>query len=243
MSSSAEHVGSFCRRAWLCGTATALLRIPAAAQTPMRLSPPRDPPADPGLQLLLARMRKIVDSRDATALAALLSPTFRVEFDAGKGPQAFRRHWKPETRESPVWEVLGSALAVQGAFCLPSLFCLPYVYLKFPRDLDPLAYVVAVSAGATLRKRPDTDGAVVGRLDHSIIRVSEPLVSPVIIPSNKFLAVDDATAGHCYIAGSDVYSPAAHRMFFERANGKWRWISLVAATFDAMPLKRQTGEG
>ena len=245
MSSSAEPARLSCRRAWLRATAALLLRISAAyAQQERRLPPPEKPPDDPDLRRLLARMNNVVDSRDAAALTALMLPTFRVEFDVGKGPQVFRRHWKPESKESRVWEVLGKALAVQGAFCLPTLFCIPYVYVRFPWDLDPLAYVVAVGEGATLRNRPGPDAAALEKLKHSIIRLAEPLSPPVVVPDSQFLAVDDPGAGRCYVAGSDVYSPAAHRMFFERRNGKWQWISLAAATLaDPPQLKSQAPKG
>ncbi|HTS61949.1 MAG TPA: hypothetical protein VMH28_07980 [Candidatus Acidoferrales bacterium] len=188
-------------------------------------------------------MRSAVASRDAAAVTALMLPTFKVEFDVGKGPQVFRRYWKPEAGESPVWEILGRLLALPGTPALPSLFCLPYLYMRFPRDLDPFAHVVA-GADTSIRDRPGPDGAVAGNLNYSIVRLAEPLAPPVIIPGGKFLAVDDPDAGHGYVAGSDVYSPAAHRMFFERRNGKWQWISLAAGTLaDPPELKRQPAKG
>jgi hypothetical protein len=240
MSFSAERAHCISRRAWLYGTVAALAGIPAAAQQPRRLPPPGGQPADAALSLFLDRMREIVASRNTAALTALMAPEFRVEFDVGKGPQVFRSHWRPDAENSPVWAVLGKALAVQGDFYLPSLFCIPYVYKSFPMDLDPLAHVVAVGEGATLRDRPAPDGAAVGKIRYSIIQLAEPLSTPVIIPDNKFLAVDDPGAGRCYAAGSEVYSPAAHRMFFERRSGRWRWISLAAATLADPPvLKRQ----
>jgi hypothetical protein len=70
------------------------------------------------------------------------------------------------------------------------------------------------------------------------------LAPPVIIPGSKFLAVDDPDVGRGYVAGSDVYSPAAHRMFFERRAGKWQWISLAAGTLSDPPeLMGRTAKG
>jgi hypothetical protein len=231
---SAEE-GPLCRRAWLRRTAAFLMAIPCAAQEPRSLPPPGDPPGDSGLSALLERMRKIVASKDAAALTALMLPEFKVEFDVGKGPLVFRRHWKPEAPDSEVWEVLGKALALQGASYLPTLFCVPYVYKSFPRDLDPLTHVVATGADATLRDRPAKDGAVLGTRDHAIIPLAEPLQPPVVIRESAFLAVNDTSAGRCFVSGSQVYSPAGHRMFFERRNGKWQWISLAAETLAEPP--------
>jgi len=236
MSSSPERSRRLSRRAWLCGTTLGMVRISYADQQPRRLPPPDDQKIDAGLNSLLEQMRSMVASRNAAALTALMLPTFRVEFDSGKGPLAFRRYWKMESRNSAVWDVLGKALAVQGTFYLPSLFCIPYFLRSFPRELDPLAYVVSVGAAATLRDRPARDGASVGTADHAIIQLAKPVSPPVIIPDNSFLAVNDPGFGSCYVAGSEVYSPAAHRMFFERRNGKWLWISLAAATLADPPI-------
>jgi hypothetical protein len=196
------------------------------------------------LSALLERMRGIVASKDATALTALMLPEFKVEFDVGKGPLVFRRHWKPEAPDSEVWEVLGKALALQGSAYLPTLFCVPYVYKSFPRDLDPLAHVVATGADATLRDRPAGDGAVRGKRDYAIIRLADPLQPPVVIRESSFVAVNDESAGRCFVAGSEVYSPAGHRMFFERRGGRWQWISLAAETLaDPPELKRHLMKG
>jgi len=231
------------RRHFLMGGALALAGVPVAAQTGRRL-PPADSQADPELDALLERMRKITASRNAAELTALMLPTFRVEFDSGKGPLAFRRHWHLETPASPVWEILGRVLEMQGSFCLPSLYCAPYVYLRFPRDLDPLAHVVSLGSGTVVRDRPAQDASVVGQLDYSIVRLAAPLTMPVVIAGNKFLAIDDPEAGRGYVAGSQVYSPAAHRVFFERRNGKWQWISLAAGTLAEPPeLKRHMAKG
>jgi hypothetical protein len=216
-----------------------LAGISSAAEPMRRLPPPENGPADSGLISLLASMRRIAESRDAAALTRLMRPDFRVEFDVGKGPLAFRRHWRAESRESSVWGVLGKALAMEGAFCMPSLFCIPYLYVSFPRDLDPFAHVVATRSDVVLRDRPSQEGAAVRRLDRSIVRLEKPLPVPALIPGDGFLSIDDPAAGRGYLAGPEVYSPAGHRMFFERRSGRWQWISLAAATLaDPPELKR-----
>ena len=243
MSFSADGA-RLCRRSLLRGAAALLMGIPCGAQAVRRLPPPTDRPADPGLSTLLERMHSIVASKDAVKLTALMQPDFKVEFDVGKGPQVFRRYWKPEKADSAVWEVLAKALAVQGVFGMPTLFCVPYLYMRFPIDLDPLAHVVAIGSGAVLRDRPDADGKALGTREQAIMALAEPLTTPVMIPGRKFLTVNDESAGRCYVAGAEVYSPAGHRMFFERRGGKWQWLSLAAATLAEPPeLKRHLTKG
>jgi hypothetical protein len=169
----------------------------------------------------------------------MMLPDFRVEFDAGKGPAAFRRHWRSEQRSSDLWTVLPRLLELPGSFYSPTLFALPFVFTHFPTDLDPIAYVVATAQNVPLHAKPVTGAERIGALDFAIIPLAKPPRPPVIISRGQFLEVIHPEAGHGFVAGSDVYSPAGHRMFFERRMGQWRWISLAAATLaDPPELKR-----
>jgi len=230
MSSSTEP-----RRQWLGKVAFLLLARSSFAQQGRRLPPPEPKGEVAELEALLDRIREIVVSKNSRALLALMQPDFRVEFDVGKGPRVFQKHWTPESPDSPVWEILARALALEGSFPMDSLFCIPYLHISFPKDLDPLAYVVACSDKTALREQPAADGTVVATLDRSIVRLSEPISPPAVIRSESYISIDDPDAGRGYIAGSEVYSPAGHRLFFHHRQGKWRWISLAAATLADPP--------
>jgi hypothetical protein len=52
--------------------------------------------------------------------------------------------------------------------------------------------------------------------------------------SGRYLEVTPPS-GRAYVAEADVYSPAAHRAFFEKRNGRWYWISFVCATLAEPP--------
>lgn len=227
------------RRHWLRLAAVAVALPAVRAEDLRQLRPLDGAPPDPALAALVARIRKAAEARDTRALEAMMRPDFRVEFDSGKGPLAFRRRWHSEKAASPLWDLLPRLLRLTGSLYSPTLYALPWVFTHFPVDLDPLAYVVAVSAGVALRAKPETAAAHVGTLDFSIIPLTTPLRPPVLIPGGGFLEVNHPQAGRCFVAGSDVYSPAGHRMFFEKRKGQWRWISLAAATLAEPPdLKR-----
>ena len=234
MSSSTEP-----RRDWLGKVAFFLLAGSAQAQQGRRLPPPEPKDDVSELQALLDRMRQMVESKNARALLALMQPDFRVEFDVGKGPRVFQKHWTPESPDSPVWEILARALALEGSFPMDSLFCIPYLHISFPKDLDPLAYVVATGEKAILRDQPAADGAEVATLDRSIVKLGEPIAPPVVIRNESYVSIDDPDAGRGFIAGSEVYSPAGHRLFFHHRQGKWRWISLAAATLADPPSEKR----
>jgi hypothetical protein len=200
-----------------------------------KLLPVDEASRDPGLFALIGQMRRLAARRDSHGLEALMLPTFRVEFDAGKGPAAYRRRWHPESPSTAVWGVLERLFSLGGTFYSETLFAMPYVYTKFPVELDPLGHVVAVKAGTRILDRPGHDGKPLGTLDYAIIPLAERLQPPVMMTTGRYLEARVPSVGRCYVAEADVYSPAAHRTFFERRGGRWRWISLACATLADPP--------
>ena len=163
-------------------------------------------------------------------------PTFKVEFDAGKGPAAFSRTWHPESPSSSLWAMLERLFSLGGTFYSPTLFALPYAFTQFPYELDPLGNVVSVKAGTRLLDQPGKDAKTVGELDYAIIPLAQRLKPPVMITSGSHFEVKVPGSGRCFVAEADIYSPAAHRAFFEKRGGRWQWISLACATLADSPL-------
>ena len=240
MSSSGEPFGlRLTRRSWLRLAGTALVAVshaPSAhADAELRTLRPEDQSErDASLRSLLGTMRAIVARKDARALLALMAPDFKVEFDVGKGPAVFRRHWQLDSSGSRVWPVLDRVLSLGGTFYSGSLFALPYVYTRFPLDLDRLDHLVTTGE-VTMRATSDATGAQVGVLKDAIVQLASPLTPPAILADVPFVAVRHPEHGVCYVAGSDVYSPAGHRVFFEKRQGRWRWLSLAAPTLATPP--------
>jgi len=223
----------------LAGTACGVANAAELA----KLQPADEASRDQGLVALLEKVRRLTAHRNSGGLEDLMLPTFRVEFDAGKGPAAFRKRWHPESASSPLWQVMERLFALGGTFYSDTLFALPYVYTRFPGDLDPLAHVVALTADTRLLDRPGQDAGLVATLDHAIIPLAQRLSPPVTMSAGGYLEVKVPRAGWCFVRESDVYSPAAHRAFFEKRQGQWRWISLAAATLKDPPIPKGTVNG
>ena len=180
-------------------------------------------------------MRRLIRNRDTRTLTAMMARDFRVEFDAGKGPQAFVRHWRPSSPASALWDALGRLFSLDGHYYSQTLFVVPHIVAHYPIDMDPLANVVAVRDHVNLRSGPATDAPVTGVLEHEIIALAEPMQPPVMIRSGGFIEVVHPEVGRCFVAANDVYHPAGHRAFFEKRGGRWRWISLAAPTLADPP--------
>lgn len=203
------------------------------------MAPPSGQRNDPTLASFLSQLQKVVAARDHAALTAKMDAAFRVEFDFGQGPVAFRRHWKPESASSPVWGVLQHILDIPGYAYSDTLYAQPYVFARFPFDLDRLSYVVAVKERVPLLAEPAANAKQVALVDYSIVPLARPAQPPVILAPGTYVEVQHPVAGRCFAASADVYQPAAHRIFFEKRAGRWRWISLVAATTENPPQLRR----
>ena len=225
------------RRSWLqlMATAVAATSYASPLETDLRVLRPEDESTrDKSLRALLGSMRSIVRRKDSKALCALMAHDFKVEFDVGKGPDVFRRQWDSETSTSAVWAVLDRLLSLGGTFYSNSLFAVPYVYTRFPYDLDRLRYVVA-TGDVPVHAESNLASARVGTLKNAIVPLMNPLTPPAMLCQQPFVAVQHPTFGLCYVAGTDVYSPVGHRAVFEKRQGRWRWLSLAAPTLATPP--------
>ncbi len=236
---SSPDLHRFSRRHWIL-LASGMTLHAAPGEQLRRMAPPGDQTPDPALAGLLTQLKKLVAARDHAGLASKMDATFRVEFDSGKGPAAFRHHWKPESASSPVWGILEHLLEIPGYAYSGTLYAKPYVFARFPFDLDRLNYIVAVKETVPLLAEPAPNAKQLASAGYSILPLARPAQPPVIIAPGTWVEVRHPAAGRCFAASADVYQPAAHRIFFEKRAGRWRWISLTAATLaDPPELKRK----
>jgi len=194
------------------------------------LKPADEASQNPALAALLDRIRATIASRNIGELEMLMAPKFRVEFDVGEGPKKFHSHWHPDAPSTQVWPMLARLFAMGGTFYSDTLFAVPYVYTRFPLDLNLLEYVVALKQDVSLLEKPERGAKQIGKLAYSIVPLAEPLKPPVLLAPDSYLEVRLPGTGRSFVAAADVYSPAAHRAFFEKRQGEWRWFSLASAT-------------
>jgi hypothetical protein len=206
-----------------------MVRELGAAGSARRFEPVNEIARDSALRNYVDQLSRIVAGKNELALLGEMEPTFRVEFNRGKGPVAFRKYWKPDLPQSGVWKVLARLFAMGGTFYSPSLYAIPYVYTQFPTDLDPFEYVAALKDKVPVRSGASSDDTVIGTISCELVRVSPKLKPPVRLDSTPWIQVITSASAAGFVASDDVYSPAGHRVFFEKRRGRWRWISLVCA--------------
>lgn len=167
------------------------------------------------------RLMAAVEQKNWIALTPLLARDFRVNFGDGGGIEAFREQWKPDSPDSKLWAELREILEHGGSFAGEDpnrVFWAPYVYSRWPEDIDAFEHVAVLRADVPLRSAAADDAPVVRTLDWSIVRLAEPATG-----DQPWRHVSDG-----WISAKDVRSPIDYRAAFGKVNGEWKMIALVA---------------
>lgn len=205
------------RVAWLV---LALLADGAAAE--QLLLPVDEAAEQPQFFSFRARLATAVARRDSAAVLDAVDEHVKTGFGGDDGRTAFERQWQPQRADSPLWEALGAVLALGGSFTAPSQFAAPYVYSRWPEDLDAFAHLAVTGSDVRLRAAPRADAAVVGSASFEVLEVAGPATAggwlPVRLPGGSA----------AYVAGTYVRSPLDYRAVFEQRAGRWRLVAFVA---------------
>ena len=147
-----------------------LLPLHAPAQT--RPLPPIDEAAQrPAFFAFRARLQDAIARRDPEAILQAVHPDVRTSFGEGGGLEDFRRQWRPDAPDSPLWATLGSVLSLGGSFAADGSFRAPYVFSRWPDDVDAFEHMAVVGESVRVREGPALDAPVVGSVSFGIVGV------------------------------------------------------------------------
>ena len=156
----------------------------------------------------LGDLRRVVVGKDEAGLRGLCAPDVITGVDMAPGPEELVKRMR-----TGGWAELAAILGM-GAARWEKGFVMPYLFGKFPEDLEPTEHVVTVRAGAVLRVK--AGGAVVCPLDFDILRVREFKAGAAWLAAERL----DGLKG--VVAAGDVRSLGAPRVFFEKRGGAWK---------------------
>ncbi|HVG24047.1 MAG TPA: hypothetical protein VND45_07825 [Thermoanaerobaculia bacterium] len=172
-------------------------------------------------------MSDAVAKRDDAALLALVDEHVRVSFGEGGGHDAFRQAWKLPAADSPLWAELEQILALGGSFTEegPRTFWAPYVYAKWPKNIDAFEHVAAIRNDAALFRTPDAASPRVAAAPWAILRVVR---EPDEVPSGAWRRVRTLDGAEGWVRAAEVRSPIGYRAGFSKRSGEWKLEALVA---------------
>ena len=182
--------------------------LPLLAQT-RRLLPVDESGRDPSLVVYLSKFKEAVAKQDRDALLPLIHPEIKLGFGGEDGIANFH----------PDWPLLQRLLSQGGAW-KAGTFSIPYVFAKFPDDIDPFDYAAITGQGVWLRERPSADAHGVRQLSYEIVKVDDQ--------GDAWWKVETLTGEHGYVSSRFIASPIGYRAIFEKSQrGEWKLSALV----------------
>jgi hypothetical protein len=189
-------------------------------KTSPRLLPVDDAPSDPKFLEYRTRLLMAVERRDIDAVVEAMDPDIKLDFGGTSGVDSFR---KAVVERPEAWEEMRWVLAHGGSFMGENLFAAPYVYARWPDELDSFECAAITGRNVRLRSAPRLDAPVITSLSYSIVHASNDEVRD---PVWKHVQLGGGRTG--YVWHAYVRRPIEHRALFNLIDGRWRMTAFVA---------------
>jgi hypothetical protein len=216
-----------CFRKWF----NALFVASLVAATPVmhaqtQLLPTDDAAAQPDFFTFRAHLQSAIARRDTQAVLAVVHKNIKNSFGGNDGIEEFEKTWKLNEPDSPFWNELGTALALGGSFDAEGRFVAPYVFSRWPENVDSFEHVAVIGANVRVRAAPKSDSATLASLSFAIVPLAESRSDDARWTAIRLHNGRNAQTG--YISSQFVRSPIDYRAFFARAENRWQLMIFVA---------------
>jgi hypothetical protein len=192
-----------------------------AAQQP--LLPVDEASSRPDFFSFRAQLQRAIARHDTAALLAVVHPQIRNSFGDNDGIDEFRRMWSIGAADSGIWDVLGTVLGLGGSFQDDDTFAAPYVFSRWPANVDSFEHVAVIGTDVRIRAQPNTGAPVIATMSFAILPVAR---LDVEVEGWTAVRVDGNRIG--YIASQFVRSPVDYRAIFRYEGRQWKLVTLVA---------------
>ena len=193
----------------------------ASAQT--RLLPVDQAASVPDFFSFRAQLQSAVARRDTAAVIAALSRDVKLSFGGDQGIDAFRKMWTPDAPASRLWDVLGSTLALGGAFASEDSFVAPYIYTQWPKEIDPFNHMAVIGSSVRVRSAPNANAGVIGTLDFSVVELAAP--TPEDRGWSKIRFAPDKVG---FVDARFLRNPVDYRIRFAKTEAGWRVVFFLS---------------
>jgi hypothetical protein len=201
--------------------------VNAAEQRPRYLSPVDQAASDPSFLAFRTELLAAIERKDVAAVEGVLAPDIKASFGGETGIADFHAMWRTRAPDTELWSELGKVLRLGGSFDREGRFTAPYVFSRFPDDLDAFECLVVIGRGVALRAEPKADSALLARLGYEIVTAASQQ-GPEVVEGKAWHKVTAANGQTGYVAGDLLRSPLDWRAGFRKRDGAWRMEFFVA---------------
>lgn len=194
-------------------------------------------PNDASFVAFRNKLLTAIDKRDTKAIVAVMDPRIKLSFGGDTGIAAFRRIWKPDSKQSKFWDEFGKVLRNGGNFDTSNgrrnSFYAPYTFSSWPDDLDSFEYQVIFGNNVNLRSAASMTANVVGQLSYNVVKVDydrsvKKRVNGKTTDDYEWLRVTTLGGKTGFVNADYVRSSIDYRAGFTKVKGKWRFDFFVA---------------
>lgn len=193
------------------------------ARPPVTLLPVDDAATQLDFFTFRARLQAAIAARDVDAVVAAADPHVKLGFGGDDGAARLRQNLTGEA-STGLWTGLGRVLALGGSFT-GAMFQAPYYFSKWPASADSYECGVIIGRGVNIRRSPAADADVVASANYDLVRHMVPGVTDL---PEGWTAVELRNGRRGFVRSDYFGAPIGLRAIFNRVNGQWRMMALVA---------------
>jgi hypothetical protein len=206
-----------------------LLTVPCLAQE-RYVIPVDEGVYDPSFLAFRKQLIKAVKNRDLEFLLSVTDREFSGSFGPDEGVEFFKKKLENPSSKPDLWRELLVVLEHGGTFGSDRMteFYAPYLFGKFPDDLESYKFQAIFGSNVNLRSVPGLEAPVTTRLSYNIVQVDYEQslrVSPDS-PEYDWIMIETLGGMKGYVKAEFVRSPIDYRAGFHKVDGKWklRWF-------------------
>jgi hypothetical protein len=207
---------------------------------PIKLLPTDDASQDPFFAEFRNQLLKAARNHDVNFVISILDPNVKNGSDTERGITQFKNQWQLDQRDSRLWEVLTTILAMGGSFRANDgarEFCAPYVTSKWPavvsqlpQRADPLDYQVITDNEVAMKSQPNSSATTLAVLSYDVVKVSSASVAttPSSGNSSNWMKITTLAGQDGYVPDKYVRSATDYHACFKKVDAKWFMNELAA---------------
>jgi hypothetical protein len=204
--------------------------VSSVTEKGQRLLPVDEANQDGSFAKFREQMIWAVESMNGNDLLPMLDSNIRLSFGGSGGLSDFKKMWKPQDKNSPLWAKLDWVLKHGGSFRNEGsnkIFWAPYVYSNWP-DEGPEAFEYGAIVGSSVPvfQKADVSSKTITTLDHHFVKVIDG--GHLKEKSPVFVKIQTPSGKTGFVRSNEIRSQLDYRAGFDKRSGKWKMTAFIA---------------
>jgi hypothetical protein len=216
---------------WLGVCCLAVVTIPGLAREG-KVLPVDDAANDPSFFAFRQKLIEAARKHDLEFVLSTLDPNIVNSFGGSEGIEGFKAIWELDKPQTKLWDTLILVLTLGGSLNVSDQeisFWAPYVFSRWPNDVDSFEYAAIIGTNVRVRARPGLDAPMVATLSYDIVKFADQSWLPAgEAGPDAWVKIITPAGREGFVSSRYVRSPIDYRIGFIKKDGKWSITHFVA---------------